>query len=564
MLRRRDDAFRKKIMRSRTTHELNDSVGDMYFGSRAYQGPMNLLRALRDSLTPQAKKAMLPFLPTDDITRWVGDRLKNVPVINKLIDDMTVYRNKRLEKTSVIQNKWMKFMTAFPTGADVLDVLAKLADYHDVDPTLAATPEEYAKIDPETKRLLKEKASKAKLDARLAAIREVYVEKRELMRRENGSGAGLEIFKLAKDAYRRNLVDSYILTLNRITEANLSADATKIAVSRIKFMYKEALARRVYFPTMRYGQFWFSVGKGKNVEYYMFESALSRDMAFAQRERDMKAENDSRDMKKGNDYAEVTDYITTGRDASVALKEIFEQLDSGNLADTAELKDTVFQMYLLALPEGDMRKRFSHRRYVTGFGMDALRDFANSQSRAASQLARLSYAHQVRNAKTALKKEIEDTPDRVDMEPFVNEISRRADAEIDPPLRGGFYGLLDKFAGLGNKFVFLWMLTSPKSALIQLRSCTRWACRFCRTSSASARSWTLLGATAWTSFWVTSWLSTARTPTATSSASSTSTCVAPSSWRTWLSRTLRSTSCCWKLTTTPISGALLHPRSSVT
>ena len=58
---------------------------------------------------------------------------------------MTVYRNKRLEKTSVIQNKWVKFTAAFPKGADILNVLTKLADFHDVDPTLAATPEEYAK-----------------------------------------------------------------------------------------------------------------------------------------------------------------------------------------------------------------------------------------------------------------------------------------------------------------------------------------------------------------------------------------------------------------------------------
>ena len=464
LLQRRDDVFRKKLLRSKTTNQLSDSVGEMFFGSRAYQGPMNLLRALRDSLTPQAKKAMLPFLPTDDITRWVGDRLKNVAVVNKLIDDMTVYRNKRLEKTSVIQNKWMKFMTAFPKGSDILNVLTKLADYHDVDPTLAATADEYAKIDPEMKRLIKEKASKAKRDNRLGAIDEVYAAKRELMRRENGSGAGLEIFKLAKDAYRRNLIDSYILTLNRITEAGLNIETQKLAISRIKFMYKEALARRVYFPTMRYGRFWMSVGNGKNVEYYMFESALERDMAFAQRKRDMAKENDLRDMKKGNDYKEVTDYLTKGNDASAALKDVFEKLDSGNLENTAELKDTVFQMYLLALPEGDMRKRFSHRRYVTGFGMDALRDFSNSQSRAASQLARLSYAHQVRAELATLE---ENAKEFVGLEPFVREISERAKAEIDPPIRGGFYGLLDKFAGLGNKFVFLWMLTSPKSALIQ-------------------------------------------------------------------------------------------------
>ncbi len=467
LLRRRDDAFRKKLLRSKNAQELNENVGSMFFGTRDYQGPMNLLRLLRDSLSPQAKRLLLPLLPTDDIARMVGDRLNNIPRINKLIDDLTVYRNKRHEKTSVIQNKWMKFMTAFPKGADILDTLMKLADFHDVDVTAAPTPDAYAKIDPEMKRLIKEKASKAKRDNRQEQIDSVYLERSKLMRRENGDGAGMEIFKLAKEAYRRNLVDSYILTINRISEAGLSPENQKLAVSRIKFMFKDALSRRVYFPAMRYGRHWFSVGTGKNIEYYMFESALQRNLAFAQRQREMKAENDLRDMDKGDDYKEIREHLTTGRDASAALKDVFEKLDSGTLADTTELKDTIFQMYLLALPEGDMRKRFSHRRYVTGFGMDSLRDFVASQNRAASQLARLSYAHQVKIALSALSDEIKKRPDRVDMEPYVKEISERAKAEVDPPLRGGFYAWLDKFASLGNKFVFLWMLTAPKSALIQ-------------------------------------------------------------------------------------------------
>jgi hypothetical protein len=467
LMRRRNDAFRKKILRSQNAQQLNDSIGDMFFGTRAYQGPMNMLRLLRDSLTPQAKRVILPFLPTDDITRWVGDRLPEVARVNKLIDDLTVYRNKRHEKTSVIANKWTKFMTAFPKGADTLDVLIKLADYHDVDPTQAATAEEYAKSDPEMKRLVAGKASKQKRDNRLSAIREVYAEWAALGSRESGSGAGREVFKLAKEAYRRNLVDSYILTLNRISEAGMSADNEKAAISQIKYMYKEALSRRVYFPAMRYGKFWFSVGKGASVEYYMFESALQRDMAFIKRREDMAEENDVRGMVKGNDYKEVTDYLTKGRDASVALKDVFELLDSGNADDTVALKDTIFQMYLLALPEGDMRKRFSHRRYVTGFGMDSMRDFVSAQNRAASQLARLSYAHQVRLELSTLEENAKEREDFVDLEAFVREISERAKAEVDPPLRGGFYAWMDKFATLGNKVVFLWMLTAPKSALIQ-------------------------------------------------------------------------------------------------
>lgn len=467
LMRRRDDSFRKKILLSKNAQQLSDSNGEMFFGTRAYQGPMNMLRLLRDSLSPQAKRIILTILPTDDITRWAGDRLPEVARVNKLVDDLTVYRNKRHEKTSVIANKWTKFMTAFPKGADTLDVLIKLADFHDVDPTQAATPEEYAKGDPEMKRLIKEKASQQKRNNRLGAIREVYAEWNALGERGAGSGAGREIFKLAKEAYRRNLVDSYILTLNRISGAGMSAENEKAAISQIKFMYKEALSRRVYFPVMRYGKYWFSVGKGPNVEYYMFENALQRDMAFAKRQEDMAKENDQRDIKRGNDYKEVTEYLTKGRDASVALKNVFDMLDSGAAANTVELKDTVFQMYLLALPEGDMRKRFSHRRYVTGFGMDSLRDFVAGQNRAASQLARLSYAHQMRMELGTLEENAREREDFIELEPFVREISERAKAEIDPPLRGGFYAWLDKLATLGNKFVFLWMLTAPKSALIQ-------------------------------------------------------------------------------------------------
>ncbi len=55
-------------------------------------------------------------------------------------------------------------------------------------------------------------------------------------------------------------------------------------------------------------------------------------------------------------------------------------------------------------------------------------------------------------------------PDRDIIKLYTDEVAARAQQESTPDRN---YGILDKLAASGNSVVFYWMLSAPKSALIQ-------------------------------------------------------------------------------------------------
>ena len=123
-------------------------------------------------------------------------------------------------------------------------------------------------------------------------------------------------------------------------------------------------------------------------------------------------------------------------------------------------------MYLMTLPDKDMRTRFATRKGRIGFGADIARNFVVSQHTAANQLARLKYSDDIRRRVEEAESYIEKNPDRPKLSAFVDEIKTRAVAEITPPSPDEFNW--DRLAAIGNKAVFYYMLTSPKSAIIQM------------------------------------------------------------------------------------------------
>jgi hypothetical protein len=153
-------------------------------------------------------------------------------------------------------------------------------------------------------------------------------------------------------------------------------------------------------------------------------------------------------------------------ESSQMLKDIFEMLEKGNIKDIESVKDQVYQMYLMTLPDRDMRKKYVHRQGKAGFSADVIRNFVTSQHTAANQLARLAYADDIRNGIGSAYKELAGNPDKLKLSAFVDEVALRAGSEITPPTIEGID--FDKYASLGNSFVFYYMLTSPKSALAQM------------------------------------------------------------------------------------------------
>ena len=128
------------------------------------------------------------------------------------------------------------------------------------------------------------------------------------------------------------------------------------------------------------------------------------------------------------------------------------------------LKDGVFQMYLSALPEADIRRRFIHRQFKTGFSTDVLRTFATTSIASANQLGRLAYNGKINNLIDQSYEETEENPSKPRLDAITTELKNR----LDITLSGDAETFADRVANGFAKGTFLWLLSAPKSAFMNL------------------------------------------------------------------------------------------------
>ena len=155
---------------------------------------------------------------------------------------------------------------------------------------------------------------------------------------------------------------------------------------------------------------------------------------------------------------------------SANLKALFGLVDSMQVTDP-KLKDTlkneIFQLHLLTLPEASFRKQFIKRKGTAGFSGDALRNFITSGTRFANQIARIKYGPEIRNSLSAAEASLEGDPDRPKKSMVTNELGLRVKDELEPDFRDT---AIEKIARTVNKAAFIWLLTSVHSAANQLFS----------------------------------------------------------------------------------------------
>jgi hypothetical protein len=473
--------LRKKLASSYSSTENNASLGKLVVKTRNANDALRLLRATYSALDVGKMKAILPTLTTDDITRWAGDKVKNLRKVNKAVDSMSGMRNKMIRELAEKIPAWVTFNKKYEEGGKLLGDVMGASTLKNVDPTAHATAAAAILNDPLIKKntaLLKSaqvtqaeaRTLKRQQAQRTNEITEVYRLWNELAK--YGNREGHRIYTMAKQAYADTFDLHEKLLQKKIDASDAPNDQKQKLLSSITKMFQEAKRLGVYFPLMRYGNFWFSVGKGASGEYYMFESATARNNFVDKRVAELQAEGDKRSKAEliADRDIDVGDQIRDQRESVVEsskmLKDVFALLENGNLKDVESVKDQVYQMYLMTLPDRDMRKKFTHRQGKTGFSADVIRNFVTSQHTAANQLARLAYSDEIRNGLAQAYAELAGNPDKLKLTTFVDEIALRSGAEITPKVVDGIDW--NKYASIGNQVVFFYMLTSPKSALVQM------------------------------------------------------------------------------------------------
>ena len=494
----------RKIRLSNRNSTLNGSIGELIMQVRNASDAIRLMKAIYSAIDVTKLKFALKVFTTEDITRIAGDKINNLKVINNAVDDMAGMRVQMIRELAEKTPAWINFNEKYEEGGNILADLINASTLLEVDPTKHPDAATAIKNDPKLQRIENDILNpstdpktlpnlKKQRTERTAAIKLVYEggaynnpvtgEKYTMGGWEQlgkfGKGEGHAIYKMAKDSYKKTFDMHEQLLKEKIAASNVPGDINDASTPKGKLIaaitktFQEAKQLEVYFPLMRYGNFWFSVGKGKSGEFYMFEGEVARNNAIEARVAELNKAGDKRtkdqmiadgDIDIGNDIRKLREKHIESSDM---LKEIFAMLDKNKMSDIDAVKDNIYQMYLMTLPDKDIRRKFVHRQGKTGFSADAIRNFIVSQHTAANQLARLKYSDKIRNGIAAAYAEIQQNPDKLKLATIIREVSNRAINEITPtvPEEGLDW---DQVASIGNKFVFYWLLTSPKSALVQM------------------------------------------------------------------------------------------------
>tara|TARA_R110000787_G_scaffold49151_3_gene118146 strand:- start:391 stop:4182 length:3792 start_codon:yes stop_codon:yes gene_type:complete len=485
----KDVADDEKIIRNtrggpKAAKKVLAAIGRMMNSTRNGDSALDFLRNNLDSLSQNVVVQLAKTLTTSDITRWIGNKVNGIETINDTVQEMVKKQNQAVADLAKKILPWVAFNETTEEGGRALSDIMNTATVLQVDPSEYATASESIANDGKLKKLqasanepglstAQQTSRNNRALKRVDQIRAVYQLWNRLGAYENK--AGQRIYVMAKDAYKEIFVKHQALLIKLINDSTADETVKQNLIASVVSQYQEANQLKVYFPLMRYGKFWIRVGKGANKEFYMFESQTRRNEALdiivaesAETEAEMR---DSNFLDSGNELKEAYQ----GSKTTAFLTGVFEAIDTAAASSEADrkqtqdmLKDQVYQMYLMSLPQGNMRKKFLRRKGIKGYGNDGLRNFITTQYSAIHQLNRMEFLPKlqllVQTAKDSLKG-YPDGQEKIKLESLISEIGRRATNEASPTEVNGLD--LNRLAGLGNQIAFIWLLTSPKSALIQ-------------------------------------------------------------------------------------------------
>ena len=468
--------MQKRIARSRDAQETMSLAGRLMLMARNPDEDVGLLSSLFNSIPPTVLQKLLGPLLTDDVVR-LGEKagMKAPARIDALMrNEYIPYVNRIMQRAAKLSEKWADYTARSETDALNLADVMFVANMYNADPSLAPNVTEYLKQDPEYQELLAKQTTekdpkklgtlKRQLGKRRGEIQRLYFgatdpDGAKIAGWNDLPAAGKQIFREARDEYQGTFDEHYRLLMERIDNADLEEDDAGRLKDAVNRMFAEARERVIYFPLKRFGEYWVTVGKGQSGEFHMFETASEQDAFLAQ----LRKDKDDRAVSSGFGRDSLRKLVGN-KDASTALKGVLDMIEDTGVDDVNALKDQIFQMYLTALPEADMRRRFIHRQFKTGFSTDVLRTFASTAVASANQLGRLAYAQKFKNAIDEGYAETEGKPAKRRLDTITRELELRVNGTLSPEDNGG----LDWLLSLGAKGTFLFLLSSPKSAIMNL------------------------------------------------------------------------------------------------
>lgn len=432
------------------TSKLAEEYAQGVSAAQMVQNPAEVapvLRGLWAGATEKTRKALVKLPTTEFIATWAGEDVPELKNTATLLQKMNGLMMQLLKSAGELTKEMERAYRKDPSLREKLDRITRVATLAEVDPS-----------DPTaTKR-------SADLDKQYEALGE----------------DGQRLFKRIKNQYE-SISEYFTYLLNeQITRSGLSIAEQNNLLKKVRALYEAGSKITPYFPLVRRGDYWFSMGTGKNRVFMMFESLAERDRAIdgflSERVKKKTGESDAAFAKrrqevldelladetwgKGNDISALRQKTTQ---SSQLLTGMFAAIDASNLTDPnakEQLKDDIYQLYLQTMPEQSFRRQFIHRKGLAGFRTDLLQDVADTMSKMAVQLSRIKYAPQLRNSLSQAQDYIKNTPE---YEPFVAEMRTRVNEALNP----GEEGVAAHVANALNQLAFVYYLGGASSALLQ-------------------------------------------------------------------------------------------------
>ena len=404
------------------------------------------IRELR-SLDASARVAYLGGLTMRQINDLVGGRLPQISNFINVTEQFLARKSQILKESGDISRKWERLQAADPNMSRQLGAVMHSATILEIDPEKAT---------------LAQRANNAKLMNEWRAL----------------SPEAKTVYREVRNFYERRY-SNYKRLMNRRIVQMRQLGVSEATIIEIRNEFEKGKRAGPYFPLMRFGRFWYQVGKGQNREYYMFESAGARDAHLAERLKQNPQLSSTVGENIGNDYRKQMDFHAR---ESAFLKSAFAGVDSMDMtgltqaeadARRTELKDNLYQTYLANQPDRSMRNAFVHRNSIAGYSEDALRSFASSSFSMAYQMSRFEYSPEMFSQLDAARSQIKGrfTPgasydptlvtENDELRDYVGEIDKRLTAMLNPTDTGKW---ISYFSNIG----FIYYLTSIGSAVVNV------------------------------------------------------------------------------------------------
>jgi len=417
------------------------------------QDPRKVIPAIRDlykRMNMGARKALTYAMTTDFMVEMAGNDVPELRNTYKLMQQMSGMTQTLLKAAGDLTNDISRAFRKDPTLRKKLDRITHEATLAEYDPA-------------DKSQTIRSK----RLDQMYADLGE----------------EGQRVYNRIKRHFE--VLSNYFTKLldDQITQSGLPIAEQANLIKKIRAMYETGSKITPYFPLVRRGDFWLSIGTGETRKFFMYESMGERDRAmqgFAdekvkqksgesdaafqkRRAQNMQDLLESEEFVYGNDISALRK-TTVGN--SQLLSGVFAEIDkTGTNTDFTpeakeQLKDAVYQIYLQTMPEQSFRKQFIHRKGFAGFRTDLLRNVADTTTKMATQLARIKYAPLLRNSLSQARDSIENRPM---YGPYVSAFTRR----VSDALSVGEPSKLEKFVAGVNRVSFIFYLGGMSSAMLQ-------------------------------------------------------------------------------------------------